>query len=123
MIRRAGFALKVISSFVKGLIPLRALVAGLLFTTNFIRPGIVNSPADFFFMWRCTRLFRVSNTLATSFLDSSVASAMYSSVLVLLNGSWIAVNGKAFAFFAVAFLAVVFFETDLFLSFFSSFIS
>src|SRR5882757_10164474 len=37
---RAGLALKVVSSFVKGLMPLRSLVAGLCCTTILQRPGI-----------------------------------------------------------------------------------
>ena len=44
---RAGFALNIISSPVKGLVPLRALVAGFLMTTNFANPGTRNTP--FFF--------------------------------------------------------------------------
>src|SRR5207344_1368603 len=46
-ILRAGFALKVIASPVKGLVPWRALVAGFLMTTNFAKPGTRNTP--FFF--------------------------------------------------------------------------
>ena len=38
---RAGLALNMASSPVKGLIPLRALVAGFRTTTSFIRPGTV----------------------------------------------------------------------------------
>ena len=38
---RAGFALNIISSPVNGLVPLRALVAGLRMTLIFIRPGTV----------------------------------------------------------------------------------
>ena len=40
----AGLALKVVSSFVNGLIPLRSGVAGLWTTLIFIRPGIVPTP-------------------------------------------------------------------------------
>jgi hypothetical protein len=40
---RAGLALKVIGSPVKGLVPLRALVAGFLMTTNFAKPGTTNA--------------------------------------------------------------------------------
>src|SRR5437764_1338587 len=36
---RAGLALNIISSPLKGLMPLRALVAGFLITTNFANPG------------------------------------------------------------------------------------
>src|SRR5690606_6241735 len=41
---RAGLALKTVSSLVKGLMPLRALVAGFLVTLIFIRPGTVKRP-------------------------------------------------------------------------------
>src|ERR1700730_17155517 len=44
MIFRAGFVLKVIGSLVKGLMPLRALVAGFLTTTNLAKPGTRNAP-------------------------------------------------------------------------------
>src|SRR5665811_2027890 len=44
---RAGLALNIISSPVKGLVPLRALVAGFLMTTNFAKPGTRKTP--FFF--------------------------------------------------------------------------
>ncbi len=37
---RAGLALKTVSSFVKGLMPLRSLVAGLCYTSILQRPGI-----------------------------------------------------------------------------------
>ena len=37
---RAGLALKVVSSFVKGLMPLRSFVAGLCCTTILHKPGI-----------------------------------------------------------------------------------
>jgi hypothetical protein len=39
MIFRAGFALNVVGSFVKGLMPFRAFVAGFLMTTNLANPG------------------------------------------------------------------------------------
>src|SRR4051812_49991881 len=45
--RRAGLALNTCSSLVNGLMPLRALVAGLLTTTIFISPGTVNVPGPF----------------------------------------------------------------------------
>src|SRR5439155_16477584 len=43
----AGLALKTHSSLVKGLIPLRALVAGLWTTLIFTRPGSANTPGPF----------------------------------------------------------------------------
>ena len=39
MIFRAGFALNTVGSFVNGLMPFRAFVAGFLMTTNFANPG------------------------------------------------------------------------------------
>src|SRR5450759_4910526 len=41
---RAGLALNSIGSLVKGLMPLRALVAGFLMTTNFAKPGTKKAP-------------------------------------------------------------------------------
>src|ERR1700757_451541 len=43
-ILRAGFALNIISSPVNGLVPLRALVAGFLTTTNLANPGTRKMP-------------------------------------------------------------------------------
>ncbi len=47
MIFRAGFALNTVGSFVNGLMPLRAFVAGFLMTTNLAKPGTTKAP--FFF--------------------------------------------------------------------------
>jgi hypothetical protein len=44
MILRAGFALKMVGSLVKGLMPLRALVAGFLMTTNLAKAGQQEGP-------------------------------------------------------------------------------
>jgi|SRR5689334_2010904 hypothetical protein len=41
---RAGFALKIIGSFVNGLMPLRSFVAGFLMTTNLANPGRTKAP-------------------------------------------------------------------------------
>src|SRR3569623_445730 len=46
-ILRAGLALNIIGSPVKGFVPLRAFVAGFLMTTNLANPGRRNTP--FFF--------------------------------------------------------------------------
>jgi len=43
-ISRAGFAWDTVGSLVNGLMPLRALVAGFLTTTNFANPGTRNTP-------------------------------------------------------------------------------
>src|SRR4051794_23543084 len=47
MTLRAGLALNICSCLVKGLIPLRALVAGLLMTMIFIKPGTAKMPGPF----------------------------------------------------------------------------
>src|SRR3569833_1459240 len=67
----AGFALNVIFSPVKGLMPSRALVAGFFTTFNFISPGLVNKPLP-------RRLFLItplseSNTEATCLRDRAVS--------------------------------------------------
>src|SRR6516162_5339626 len=41
---RAGFALNIVGSFVKGLMPFRAFVAGFLTTTNLANPGTKKAP-------------------------------------------------------------------------------
>lgn len=46
----AGLALKVVSSPVKGFVPLRAFVAGFFWVVIFINPGRVNCPAPRFLM-------------------------------------------------------------------------
>src|ERR1700693_802998 len=43
-ILRAGFALKIVGSFVNGLMPLRSFVAGFLMTTNLANPGTRKAP-------------------------------------------------------------------------------
>jgi hypothetical protein len=40
----AGFALNIVGSFVNGLMPFRAFVAGFLITTNFANPGTKKTP-------------------------------------------------------------------------------
>src|SRR6266853_2842257 len=42
---RAGFALNIVGSFVNGLMPFRALVAGFLMTTNLANPGTKKAPS------------------------------------------------------------------------------
>src|SRR5271157_1044400 len=44
MIFRAGFALNIVGSFVNGLMPFRAFVAGFLMTTNLADPGTTKAP-------------------------------------------------------------------------------
>lgn len=81
----AGLALKIASSPVNGLIPLRSFVAGLCCTTILQSPGIENCPGP-----RRPRAFWISsdsasNTAPTSFFDSSVASAMLLRISVLVG--------------------------------------
>lgn len=47
IIFRAGLALNTVGSLVKGLMPLRSLVAGFLMTTNFAKPGRRKEPVFF----------------------------------------------------------------------------
>src|SRR6266436_9021103 len=55
---RAGFALNIVGSFVNGLMPFRALVAGFLMTTNLANPGTKKAPAflEFFVAYFGERL-------------------------------------------------------------------
>src|ERR1700704_5930220 len=73
---RAGFALNTVGSFVNGLMPFRALVAGFLMTTNFAKPGTRKTPAFLSSLWPTVAMF--SMTDFTSFLPSSVFSAIFS---------------------------------------------
>ena len=91
--RPTWMILKTVSSPVKGLRPLRSLVAGLRWTTILQRPGIekLPGPPRFAIALRISSL-RASITSPTCFLDRSVASAMLFKISVLVG-----------AFFAVAF--------------------
>jgi hypothetical protein len=51
MIFRAGFALKIVGSFVNGLMPSRAFVAGFLMTMNLASPGTMNVPVFLSSLW------------------------------------------------------------------------
>src|SRR5262245_21076829 len=73
---RAGLALNIISSPVKGLVPLRALVAGFLITTNFAKPGTRKRPLFLSSLWPTST--RQSITFLTSRLASSVVVAIFS---------------------------------------------
>src|SRR5260370_5066603 len=55
MIFRAGFALNIVGSFVKGLMPFLAFVAGFFVTTNLANPGGKKDPA---FLWSFLALSR-----------------------------------------------------------------
>jgi hypothetical protein len=47
----AGFALNIVGSFVKGLMPVRCFVAGFLMTTNFANPGTSKAPVFLSSLW------------------------------------------------------------------------
>src|SRR5690625_1622114 len=83
----AGLALNVVSSPVKGLMPLRALVAGFLTVLILSRPGSTNSPAPFLCRWRSMTLLRLSSTSLTCFLVRPVFSAISLVIWVLVNFS------------------------------------
>merc|ERR1719405_440098 len=69
----AGFALKTHGSLVKGLMPLRALVAGLFFSFMLSMPAILKEP-DFFTCSTATPI-QASTTPFTSFVFKPVVSA------------------------------------------------
>ena len=80
---RAGFALKVVGSPVKGLIPLRALVAGFLTTVILYIPGWAKAqPA---FTCACIIICRDSKTSAIFFLGNSVLSTKHCNNSVLVK--------------------------------------
>ena len=109
------FPLNMVSSPVKGLIPLRALRAG-FFTVLILRiPGMVNSPTPRFLMLRSISECSSSITEPTCFLLKPVLSATLARIWLLVSFSEIAVAaffaGAAFlatAFLAGAFLAAAF---------------
>ena len=72
----AGFAENIIFSPVKGLVPSRALVAGLLRIFSLRRPGRVKTPGPFLPSCSTMMVWRESRTATTCFLESSVCSAM-----------------------------------------------
>src|SRR5205823_4376419 len=75
--RRAGLALNITSCLVKGLIPMRALVAGFWITVIFIKPGTTNMPGPFlpilFLIWPESD----SRVAATCLRDRPVSWAMF----------------------------------------------
>src|SRR4051812_5591385 len=73
---RAGLALKTVSCLVKGLIPLRALVAGLWTTLIFTRPGSANTPGPFLPTADPIWSDRAANTAFTCLRDRAVFSAI-----------------------------------------------
>src|SRR5450432_2426308 len=64
----AGLAAKVVGSFVKGLMPLRAGRAGFLTTTNFANPGSTKTPFFFSSLWPTSTI--ASSTAFTSLRDA-----------------------------------------------------
>src|SRR4051812_144008 len=83
---RAGLALKVVSSFVNGLMPLRSLVAGLCCTTILQRPGSANVFEPLLLTALLIWSFNASNTLLTSRLVRPVVSAMLAKISVFDGG-------------------------------------
>src|SRR6266699_3384351 len=73
---RAGLALNICSCLVKGLIPMRALTAGLVMAVTFINPGTTKRPGPFLPNDFFNSPERASNTNATCFRESWVAWAM-----------------------------------------------
>src|SRR5688500_13444155 len=73
---RAGLALNICSCLVKGLIPLRAVVAGLWTTLIFTRPGSANTPGPFLETALPIWVARAAKTALTCLRDSSVFSAI-----------------------------------------------
>jgi hypothetical protein len=98
---RAGLALIMISSPVKGFLPRRALVAGFLTTLTFIRPGIENSLADFrdFLMIPLSW----SNTAPTSFLVRDVLSAIWLMISDLVGGFALPTRAPTFFLLAICY--------------------
>jgi len=83
---RAGLALKVVSSFVNGLMPLRSLVAGLCCTTILQRPGMAKVFDPLLLTARLICSFSASNTLLTSRFVRPVVSATLAKISVLDGG-------------------------------------
>src|SRR5688500_10045226 len=86
MTLRAGLALNICSCLVKGLIPLRALVAGFWITLIFIRPGTANTPGPFLPTADWISPDSASNTDFTCLRDSSVFSAIRVTISLLDAG-------------------------------------
>jgi hypothetical protein len=96
---RAGFALNVVSSPVKGLTPLRALVAGFLTTLILIKPGRLNMPA-----LRDFRVFAIMpckepSTASTCLRLIPVSVEIWVSISDLVGGFFVAT--AAFCFVAI----------------------
>merc|ERR1719163_2499749 len=102
----AGFALKTHSSFVKGLMPLRAFVAGLFFSFMFSIPPSLKEP-DFFTCSTATPM-NASTALFTSFVFNPVVSATdwNTPVCVIAPPAFIAAL-RAFMAFFIAFMAFI----------------
>ena len=83
---RAGLALKTVSSPVNGLIPLRALVAGLRTTLTFIIPGTLKTPGPRLPRFLPISFASSSKTLATCLLVRPVFSANVAMISVLVMG-------------------------------------
>jgi hypothetical protein len=96
-----------ISSPVKGLIPLRAARAGFFTTVIFIKPGITNVPAQPGLTCFSMTSVKQSRTATTSFLPIHVASVIVLIIALFDTGSLKEGNFTGFIFFAVVFEAVL----------------
>lgn len=83
---RAGLALKIVFSFVNGLIPSRSGTAGFFWTTILQRPGKVKDSGPFLPSAFAISSLNASKTAATSFLLTPVASEMLLKISVLVGG-------------------------------------
>ena len=80
----AGFALNITSSLVKGLMPLRAFVAGLRTVLIFNKPGRTKMPTPFFLMCASITSAKPSSTEDTCLRLSSVLVAICSRIWLLV---------------------------------------
>src|SRR3990167_1031239 len=102
-----------ISSPVKGLIPLRAARAGFLTTLIFIMPAITNVPGPPGFTCFSMTSVKQSRTATTSFLPRHVTSVIVLINVLFDNGSLKEGNFIGAVFFAVVLVDVLDFLVDL----------
>src|SRR6201995_5257516 len=78
---RAGFALKVVGSFVNGLMPWRAFVAGFLITMNLASPGTTNAPVFLSSLWP------IAATASLTALTAFRANSLVCPSIIRLRGA------------------------------------
>ena len=98
----AGLALNTVSSFVKGLIPLRAFLAGTAMAVTFSRPGSTKVPAPFLLTDASTVPSRAAMTALTALGSTPDDWARWFTRPVLLNASLIGFIGPVAGFAAFA---------------------